>query len=67
MRMRFTWELGKGGEGINLHMGYPFETDWSNAVIGRHYRPLKTQISFRIDSEVLDWLKSKGERMARER
>jgi uncharacterized protein (DUF4415 family) len=52
---------------------------WNNAVIGKYYRPLKTQISFRIDNEVLDWLKSKGhghlsrineilrERMARER
>jgi uncharacterized protein (DUF4415 family) len=47
--------------------------------IGKYYCPLKTQISFRIDNEVLDWLKSKGrghlsrineilrERMARER
>jgi len=34
---------------------------WSKAVIGKYYRPLKTQISFRIDNEVLDWLKSKGE------
>jgi len=34
---------------------------WSNAVVGKYYRPLKTQISFRIDNEVLDWLKSKGE------
>ena len=34
---------------------------WNNAVIGKYYRPLKTQISFRIDNEVLDWLKSKGE------
>ncbi len=33
---------------------------WANAVIGKYYRPLKTQISFRIDNEVLDWLKSKG-------
>jgi uncharacterized protein (DUF4415 family) len=52
---------------------------WSNSTIGKYYRPLKTQISFRIDNEVLDWLKSKGEghlsrineilreRMARER
>ena len=52
---------------------------WGNAVIGKYYRPLKTQISFRIDNEVLDWLKSKGaghlsrineilrERMTRER
>jgi uncharacterized protein (DUF4415 family) len=34
---------------------------WNNAVIGKYYRPLKTQISFRIDNEVPDWLKSKGE------
>jgi uncharacterized protein (DUF4415 family) len=52
---------------------------WDNAAIGKYYRPLKTQISFRIDNEILDWLKSKGdghlsrineilrERMARER
>ena len=33
---------------------------WNKAVIGKYYRPLKTQISFRIDNEVLDWLKSKG-------
>jgi uncharacterized protein (DUF4415 family) len=52
---------------------------WEGAEIGKYYRPLKTQISFRIDNEVLDWLKSKGqghlsrineilrERMTRER
>lgn len=34
---------------------------WANAAIGKYYRPLKSQISFRIDNEVLDWLKSKGE------
>ncbi|MGA3235269.1 MAG: BrnA antitoxin family protein [Bryobacteraceae bacterium] len=34
---------------------------WGNAVLGKSYRPLKTQISFRIDNEVLDWLKSKGQ------
>jgi uncharacterized protein (DUF4415 family) len=33
---------------------------WNNAVIGKYYRPLKTQISCRIDNEVLDWLKSHG-------
>jgi uncharacterized protein (DUF4415 family) len=34
---------------------------WEKAVIGKYYRPLKTQISLRVDNEVLDWLKSKGE------
>ena len=33
---------------------------WNHAAIGKYYRPLKTQISFRIDNEILDWLKSKG-------
>jgi uncharacterized protein (DUF4415 family) len=33
---------------------------WEGAEIGRFYRPLKTQISFRIDNDVLEWLKSKG-------
>jgi uncharacterized protein (DUF4415 family) len=34
---------------------------WEGAEIGKFYRPLKTQISFRIDNDVLEWLKSKGE------
>jgi uncharacterized protein (DUF4415 family) len=33
---------------------------WQGAKVGRYYRPIKSQISFRIDNEVLDWLKSKG-------
>ncbi len=34
---------------------------WAKGVVGKYYRPMKTQISFRIDNDVLDWLKSKGE------
>jgi uncharacterized protein (DUF4415 family) len=34
---------------------------WDGAIIGKYYRPMKTQISFRVDNDVLDWLKSKGE------
>jgi uncharacterized protein (DUF4415 family) len=34
---------------------------WDGAEIGKYYRPVKTQISFRVDNDVLDWLKSKGE------
>ena len=34
---------------------------WANASIGKYYRPVKTQVSLRIDNEILDWLKSKGE------
>lgn len=35
--------------------------EWAKAEIGRFYRPIKAQISFRIDTDVLAWLKSKGE------
>ena len=31
-----------------------------NAVRGRFYRPLKQQITARVDSDVLAWLKSQG-------
>ena len=34
---------------------------WNGAAIGKYYRPVKTQISFRIDNEILDWLKAKGD------
>lgn len=33
---------------------------WANAEIGKYYRPRKTQISFRIDDDVLAWLKRSG-------
>jgi uncharacterized protein (DUF4415 family) len=34
---------------------------WASGTIGKYYRPIKTQISFRVDNDVLDWLKAKGE------
>ena len=34
--------------------------DWSNAVRGAFYRPVKKPVSVRIDTDVLMWLKSKG-------
>ena len=33
---------------------------WENAIVGKFYRPKKTAITFRIDNDVLRWLKSKG-------
>ncbi len=33
---------------------------WSAGVRGRFYRPLKQQITARVDADVLDWLKSQG-------
>ncbi len=34
---------------------------WERGTIGKYYRPIKTQVSVRIDNDVLDWLKSNGE------
>ena len=34
---------------------------WANGMVGKYYRPLKSQISFRIDNDVLAWLKAKGQ------
>jgi uncharacterized protein (DUF4415 family) len=34
---------------------------WAKGIVGRYYRPIKSQISFRIDNDVLAWLKSQGE------
>ena len=34
---------------------------WAKGVVGLYYRPLKSQISFRIDNDVLAWLKSQGQ------
>jgi uncharacterized protein (DUF4415 family) len=31
-----------------------------NAIIGKYYRPKKTPVTVRMDSDVLAWLKSKG-------
>jgi uncharacterized protein (DUF4415 family) len=34
---------------------------WEGALIGKYFRPIKTAVSFRIDNDVLAWLKSFGE------
>lgn len=33
---------------------------WDTAVRGRFYRPVKQQITARIDADVLDWLRGQG-------
>ena len=40
----------------------PERTDeqWKNAVRGRFYRPVKKQVTARLDADVLDWLKKQG-------
>jgi uncharacterized protein (DUF4415 family) len=34
--------------------------DWSGAVVGRFYRPVKKSLTIRIDADVLAWLKAQG-------
>ena len=36
------------------------DEQWAGAVRGRFYRPIKQQITARVDSDVLAWLKSQG-------
>jgi uncharacterized protein (DUF4415 family) len=33
--------------------------DWTNAVRGKFYRPLKKPVTLRLDADVLAWFKSK--------
>ncbi len=33
---------------------------WKNAVRGKFYRPVKRQITARVDADVLEWLKAQG-------
>lgn len=34
--------------------------DWSGAVRSRFYRPIKQQLTVRIDADVVEWLRSQG-------
>lgn len=38
----------------------PEVRDWSKAVVGKFYRPLKEPVTLRLDADVLAWLKSSG-------
>jgi len=38
----------------------PEKLDWSNAVQGKFYRPVKKSLTVRIDADVLAWFKSGG-------
>jgi uncharacterized protein (DUF4415 family) len=37
------------------------DEQWKSAERGRFYRPVKRQITARVDADVLEWLKSQGE------
>jgi len=34
--------------------------DWSKAVVGKFYRPIKKPLTIRVDADVLAWLKAQG-------
>ncbi len=38
----------------------PEITDWSGAVVGKFYRPLKRAVTIRLDADVIAWFKAKG-------
>jgi uncharacterized protein (DUF4415 family) len=38
----------------------PEVKDWSRAVVGKFFRPIKEPVTLRIDANVLAWLKSQG-------
>ena len=38
----------------------PEKLDWSNAVVGKFYRPVKKSLTIRIDADVLAWIKDGG-------
>ena len=38
----------------------PEITDFSKAVVGKFYRPIKKSLTIRVDADVLAWLKAQG-------
>jgi uncharacterized protein (DUF4415 family) len=38
----------------------PPVSDWSRAVVGKFYRPIKKPLTIRLDADVLAWLKGQG-------
>lgn len=37
-------------------------TDWSKAVVGKYYRPVKKQVTLRLDADMLEWFKTQGDK-----
>ncbi|MGB6726566.1 MAG: BrnA antitoxin family protein [Terracidiphilus sp.] len=36
-------------------------TDWSHAVTGPFYRPIKRPLSLRVDADIVDWFQRQGQ------
>lgn len=39
----------------------PELSNWSEAVVGKFYRPIKKSVTIRLDADVVAWLKSEGD------
>jgi len=39
----------------------PAITDWSRAVRGPYYRPIKRPLSLRVDADIVDWFQRQGQ------
>jgi len=39
----------------------PETADWSKAVVGKFYRPVKKPVTVRLDADIVAWLKSQGD------
>lgn len=61
MKRTFTKELAAleamADDDIDLS-DIPEIADWSKGVRGKFYRPVKEQVTLRLDADVLDWFKS---------
>jgi uncharacterized protein (DUF4415 family) len=49
----------KRGEEVDLSE-MPEVIDWSEAEVGKFYRPPKKPVTMRLDADVVEWLKSYG-------
>jgi uncharacterized protein (DUF4415 family) len=38
----------------------PEVADWTGAVVGKFYRPIKRPVTVRLDADVIAWLKKQG-------
>ncbi len=38
----------------------PEVTDWAGAEMGKFYRPMKKQVTLRLDADMLEWFREQG-------
>ncbi len=38
----------------------PEVTDWAGAEVGKFYRPMKKQVTLRLDADMLEWFRKQG-------